>query len=303
MTAKEVFTPYAKRLKPNPRSGEELTPDNVYQEGIPENRKVIGEMADNFLLPGSRVVNGGNLRTLYGYCKEGKSCLMLLEHYSNFDFPIFIRLVEKDPELGHEVADSIMPIVGAKLIKSKDTITTPFTTSYDRIMIFPSRTLDKISDPAEKAEIRKISTPLNHAAMKELIVRKHHGRLVLVFPAGTRYRPWDLDSKKGVREIYSYLKTFDYLVFISINGNCLLPDKSDDMNRDKPVRDVLMFNVSAVEKGRDFRERVLRNAPPESDPRQYVVDCVMNELDRVHDEVEPERQRILKEIRKDQSSR
>ena len=51
-------------------------------------------------------------------------------------------------------------------------------------------------------------------------VRKE-GQAVLVFPSGTRYRPGKPETKKGVREIDSYIRLSDVMMLVSINGNCL----------------------------------------------------------------------------------
>jgi len=260
-------------------------PDNVYQEGSPENREIIGRIIDYFLLPGSRINNSGALKDLFDRCRNGESCLILGEHYSNLDYPVFYRLVEKDPLLGPEIARSLLPIRGMKLSEATP-VTAVYTRSYDTIIIYPSRSLDNVKSPQELEAIRKISVPINHAAMREMINRKHNGRIVLVFPAGTRYRHWDPGSARGVREIHSYVKTFDNIMFLGINGNALPPNESDDMTKDLLVRDLMILTCSDVTRGREFRKRVESSAPDGADTKQLVVDEVMNELAAIHTRVE-----------------
>ena len=268
----------------------EFTPDNVYQEGNTTNREIIGQFADAYMLPGSRIENVQALKELHRRSMAGESCLLLAEHYSNFDFPILFRLSEKNPELGREMALSYLPIRGMKLSESSP-ITAIFTRSYDTIIIYPSRSLDTISDPNELSEIRKVSVPINHAAMREMIDRKHHGRIITVFPAGTRYRPWAPDSRKGVREIHSYMKTFDNVLFLAINGNALPPSPTDDMTQDQPTEDLMILTCSDIVRGRRFRKDKEQAAPEGRDPKQYVVDCVMEELRKMHDKAEPLREK------------
>jgi glycerol-3-phosphate O-acyltransferase len=296
MTAEQLLAKDAALLMKNCEILKNIPHDNVYLPGIPENRKIIGAMVERFMLPTSGIVNAGNLRNLYEKALKGESCIILGEHYSNFDYPALFRLIEKDPLLGPDVAQSFLPIQGAKLSNSAASITTPFSLSYDTIVIFPSRALDKITDPEELAEIRRISTPMNHLAMKHLIEKKHQGRMILVFPAGTRYRPWDPDSKKGVREIYSYLKNFDNVVFMAINGNCLVPDRSDDMAKDILTEDVLLFSFSEAVSGRDYRNDMTEKTPEGEDPRQFVVDQVMSELDKLHEASEKIHQERLRAL-------
>ena len=265
----------------------EIRPDNVYQEGNHNGQEIIGSLVDWIVLPGSRIINSVNLRELYDRSQKGESCLLLVEHYSNFDYPVVFRLLENDPLLGKEVARSLIPIQGMKL-SGEGSISSAFTQTYSTIVIFPSRSIDAVEDPEEKAEIRKTSTPINHAAMKELTDRKYHGKIILVFPTGTRYRPWDPESKKGVREIFSYLKSFENILFLGINGNLMKPHKSDDMNADVKAieQDLMMLTASPVIKGKEFRKKIIAETPAGQDSKQFVVDQVMNELEKIHNETE-----------------
>ena len=128
----------------------EFTPDNVFQEGCPENKRIIGDLVSQLMLPGSRIENAEAFAELRRRSMEGQSCLILAEHYSNFDYPALYKLIEDDNRLGPEIAASLLPIRGMKLSE-----TTPFTAafsrSYDTIIIYPSRSLDSISDPNELA--------------------------------------------------------------------------------------------------------------------------------------------------------
>ncbi len=282
-------------MKANLTGNYEFSPDNVYQEGNAKNRELIGHLADKFLLPGTRIENVEALIELRQRSLAGESCLLLSEHYSNFDYPFIYRMMEKAEGLGKEAAASLLPIRGMKLSESSP-ITALFTRSFDTIIIYPSRSLDTITDPNELAEIRKVSVPINHAAMREMIERKRHGRIITVFPAGTRYRPWDPNSRKGVREIHSYIKTFDNVLFVSINGNILPPQKSSDMAQDQPSEDLMILSCSEVIRGRRYRRDKEASAPEGTDPKQHVVDCVMENLRLIHDQVEPIRLEELKNL-------
>jgi len=272
----------------------EIRPDNVYQEGDCECQAMIGQLVDKFVLPGSRIIGSEHIRDLYDRSQRGESCLLLVEHYSNFDYPIIVHFFETDPLLGPEVARSLIAIQGMKL-SDEESVTSAFTHSYSTIVIYPSRSIDNVEDPEEKTEIRKISTPINHAAMRELTDRKYHGQMILVFPSGTRYRPWDPESKKGVREIFTYLKSFENILFLGINGNIMKPHQSDDMNADVKAieRDLIFLTASPVIKGKEFRKEVIAKTPEGEDSKQFVVDQVMTELDRIHEETEILRKKEL----------
>lgn len=288
----DKFQEMVVQLKSNLKGDYEARPDNVYLEGEAANRKIIGDFVESMMKAGSSIRGIDNLKKLNEYSSNGKSCILLMEHYSNFDYPAFYRLLEKTEGLGPETAERLLPIQGMKLSESSD-LTAAFSNSYTTIVIYPSRSIDGEMDPDKKAEIRKISLPINHAAMREMTHRKYHGSIVLVFPAGTRYRPWAPDSKKGVREIDTYLKAFDYVSFVSINGNLLLPCREDNMEKDTLQEDVILFSVSEPVRGKDFRRQKTDEAPEGSDPKQYVVDQVMAELERNHQEAEEYRKNLL----------
>lgn len=275
-------------MKTNLTGDFSFRPENVFQTGSAENREIIGSIVDQFLLPGSRIEKPYQLIELFNRCLSGESCLLLVEHYSNFDFPALYRIVEKTDGLGKQAARILLPIRGMKLSEVTP-ITAPFTRSYDTIVIYPSRSLDKIKVPQELEEVKKISRPINQAAMKQMIKHKHNGRIITVFPAGTRYRPWDESSRKGVREIYSYLKTFSNVMFMAINGNTLPPAESEDMTEDEAVEDLMIFTCSDIVNGRKYLQQEQAKAPEGQDPKQFVVDKVMEKLFTIHEQAEPQR--------------
>lgn len=272
----------------------EIRPDNVYQEGNHDGQEIIGSLVDRIVQPGSRIIGNKNLKDLYDRSQKGESCLLLVEHYSNFDYPVIFRLIENDPLLGKDVARSLIPIQGMKL-SDEESVTSAFTQTYSTIVIYPSRSIDSVENADKIAEIRKISTPINHAAMKELTDRKYHGQIILVFPSGTRYRPWEPESKKGVREIFTYLKSFENILFLGINGNVMKPHKSNDMNADvKSIEsDLMILTASPVIKGKAFRKEKMAQTPEGEDSKQYVVDQVMEELEKIHNTTEVIRQKEL----------
>lgn len=276
---------YLQTISDNLVNDYSFRPDNVYQIGSAENREIIGQIVERFLLPGSRIDNAEILAELLSRCRAGQSCLILAEHYSNFDFPMIYRLTEKNSLLGPEAAKSFLPIRGMKLSEVTP-FTAPFTRSYDTIVIYPSRSLDKIKDPEKLEEVRKISLPINHAAMRQMIKQKHNGRIIVVFPAGTRYRPWDKSSMQAVREIHSYLKTFDNVMFMAINGNTLPPAQTEVMTDDTAVEDLMILTCSEIVNGRQFLKKEQARTPEGIDPKQYAANRVMEKLMAMHNKVE-----------------
>lgn len=288
----DKFQTMVSEMKKNLTGDYQARPDNIYLEGEPANREIIGSFLDKIMKPESRINGVENLKKLYTQAKAGKSCLLLIEHYSNFDYPALFRLIEKNPDLGPDVANCLIPIQGMKLSEGS-ALTAAFSNSYTTIVIYPSRSIDTETDPKKLEEIKQISNPINHAAMRELTRRKYSGNIIIVFPAGTRYRPWEPDSKKGVREIYTYLKVFDFIEFVSINGNLLVPCQENDMEKDTLQEDVIHFTVSEPVEGKDFRQNKAEETPDGEDPKQYVVDQVMAELEKLHNQAEIKRKKLL----------
>ena len=269
-------------------------PDNVVQKGNAKNRALISGMLDYLLLDGSRIDGKENLEELFKLSKEGKSCLILMEHYSNFDYPLLYKMIDEQLDADPE---NMYPMAGMKLTET-DKRVAAFSNAYNKIVIYPSKGIDSEKDPEKQKELRKESAPFNIAAMKALTHNKNNGKVILVFPAGTRVRPWAPESRKGVREMFSYIKTFDYICFIGKNGNILPPHESDRMDMDTPVKDLVILTAEKPIKGRAYVKSVIENLPEGEDQKQFVVSQVMNHLFELHDKVELKR---LEEKKKLQS--
>jgi glycerol-3-phosphate O-acyltransferase len=251
-------------------------------------------MLTDLIQPGSGVDGADNLVELMEKAKAGSSCLLLLEHYSNFDLPAFNYLVRKDVPGGNEIADAVVAIAGMKL-NEDNPVVAAFAEAYSRIIIYPSRALAGLDIEKDRAEFVR-SNAINRAAMKALNEVKVAGKLVLVFPAGTRFRPWDPASKRGVREIDSYIKSFDYMCLVSINGEVLRIQKGD-MAEDQICKDVIRIGVGPVTECAVFRENAKKAAEAAGieDKKQAVVDAVMAKLDEMHAEGAKRREAAIKQ--------
>jgi glycerol-3-phosphate O-acyltransferase len=261
-----------------------VTKNNTFQPGDKTNRPFIEKILTEQMLPGSRIIGLSNLYELYRRCAQGASCLILMEHYSNFDLPALVYLLEQSGAEGRAAADSIIAIAGIKL-NAESALVRAFTEAYSRIVIYPSRSLDSITDPLVLKEERQKSGAINRSALHEMIRRKHSGHMVLVFPSGTRYRPGRPETKRGLKEIDSYIKAFEYMVFIASGGNLLRLCANGDMEEDILTEDTVIFKVSPVAGCGEFRLRAHAEAPEDADVKQFTVDRVMAELERLHGEI------------------
>jgi glycerol-3-phosphate O-acyltransferase len=271
-----------------------ITDQNVFQEGDASILPILDEMVGKLILPESRLYGLENLEELYAKAESGKSCLLLVEHYSNLDLSIVSMFARKAGGRGKEISDSIIAIAGMKLNEDNQGVAA-FASAYSRIVIYPSRSLHGQSDDIKKIELPR-SNSINRAAMKALNEQKVKGKLILVFPSGTRYRPWDPETKKGVREIDSYIRSFDYMCFIALNGTILQVQKTDMIN------DIVNYDIVTVTAGKviscaDFRVKVRADVNEEEDKKQAVVDAIMNELEKMHIAAEEKRKKLFETTR------
>jgi len=267
-----------------------VTEHNVYQEGDDNILSIMDEMVESLALPGSGLDGLENLEELLAKAESGKSCLLLPEHYSNMDYSIISLFIRKAGGRGEDISKALIAISGMKL-NEDNPIVAAFTGAYNKIVICPSRSLQDLDPQKDQAEINR-GNAINRAAMKALNEQKVKGKLILVFPAGTRYRPWDPDSKKGVREVDSYVRSFDYMCFVAINGEVLHVQKSDMMN-DAVSKDLIRVTAGPVISCAEFHEKARAAAGNSGDKKQIAVDFIMAELEKMHIAAEEKRQKLL----------
>jgi glycerol-3-phosphate O-acyltransferase len=267
-----------------------ITEHNVYQQAAPEVLPYIDRIIGDYILPGSGMSGMEHLGELYEKAKAGKSCLLFLEHYSNLDLPQFSYLARKEGESGEKAAEQVVAIAGRKLNEDSATVAA-CAAAYTRIVIYPSRALIDLDAEKDRTELIR-SNAINRAAMKTLNKIKYEGKLILVFPAGTRFRPWDPASKRGVREIDSYIKSFDYFCPVGIAGE-LLHVRQGDMMDDFISQDVVRYAVGPVHDCQEFRGKARAEAAGIGDKKQAAVDALMKVLDSAHAIAAAERETIL----------
>lgn len=265
----------------------------VYEEANMQLRPYMWKLLDEAFNSESSLGNLENYKDFYeNVVKQGKSGLILMEHYTNLDLPGILYLLEKQGEdWAKDLSSRIVAVAGMKLNEA-DAGVRAFTEGFTRVVIYPTRSLNAVEGKeiskeekfAEEQKARKI----NFAAMRAMDGCKKRGQVILVFPSGTRYRPGKPETKRGLREIDSYLRLFDKMILVSINGNCLRinPDNPDDMLADILEPGKCVFTASPVIDCKEFRNNILDNLPEGvEDPKQKTVDAVMEYLEKQHTEV------------------
>ena len=293
-TLTTFFRDYVKDVTRLSRSSTLITEDNVYQEAAADIRPYLDKMAEALVLPGSGVEGLSNVDDLYEKAMAGKSCLLLTEHYSNMDLSLVTYLLAQAGGRGKEISDSIIAIAGMKL-NEENPVVSAFASAYSRIVICPSRSLQSLDAEKDRAEIVR-AHGINRAAMKAVIRQKYKGHLILIFPSGTRYRPGDPSTKRGVREIDSYIRSFDYMCPVAINGQ-VLHIRPGDMMDDEVSHDLVRISFGPVIPCGEFRDRARAQAEERGisgsdEKKQAVADAIMEELERMHLEGELKRQAL-----------
>ena len=294
---KEVYGKAFAEMAKLSKAAAKIDESKVFEEANLDTRKFMYKILDDNVLPGSGFGNIEHFKELYEkVTKEGKSGLILMEHYTNLDLPMILYLLEKQGEpWAKDLAERIVAIAGMKLNEA-GTVERALTEAFTRVVIYPTRSLDSMkakgmSDEeiaAEEQRARKI----NFAAMRAMDSCKKRGQIIVVFPSGTRYRPGKPETKRGLREMDSYLRLFDYMILVSVNGNCLRinMETPDDMLSDYVEKDTITLTASPVMNCKEFRNQVLASLPEdETDPKQKTVDAVMEIMEKTHNEVENNR--------------
>ncbi|HNY21274.1 MAG TPA: 1-acyl-sn-glycerol-3-phosphate acyltransferase [Treponemataceae bacterium] len=264
-----------------------ITEENVYQPANMEIRKIMESMCVDNLLPNSEFRGRDHIADFLAKVKEGKRGIILMEHFSNFDLPGFIYLLERSCPEGKELADRVVAIAGMKLSEDNKYVSA-FAEAYSRVIIYPSRSLAAIKDPEQFEKEEKRSRVINLASMRALDRVRKEGKVALVFPAGTRYRPGKPETRKGVREIDSYIRLSDVMLLVSINGNCLrFSEDPTDMLGDVVYQDRVIMTASPAMDCKEFRAKALEGGSADAeDKKQIVVDTVMDKLLAMHEENE-----------------
>lgn len=293
-TLKEKFGNLFAEMVAHSKAAAKIDETKVYEEANPEMRKYMFKLLDDTFSADSGLGNLENFKDFYEkVVKQGKSGLILMEHYTNLDLPAIIYLLQKVGEpWADDFASRIVAVAGMKLNEASAGVRA-FTEGFTRVVIYPTRSLNAveakgISQEDLKAEEQK-ARKINFAAMRAMDACKKRGQMILVFPSGTRYRPGKPETKRGLREIDSYLRLFDYMLLVGINGNCLRinPENPDDMLEDILEPGKVTLTAYPVLDCKNFREAVLSALPADDpDPKQKTVDKVMQILDEIHNQVE-----------------
>ncbi len=266
---KEIFGIVKDMVERRKLKHDTVTKDSVYQKAVKENRRLALEISRALMLKDSRIEGFDNLLHLNKLAEEGKSCLILSEHKSNLDVPnLYTLFYDKYPEYMY-VFENITFIAGKKLNEQTPAVKI-FAEMFNRLIIVPKTT--QIKDKEEQKRMFAI----NRASQKWIKDNKNKGHIFLLYPTGTRTRDWLPETKKGIREVFNYLKNFDYFCPVSIEGNTMPAVKdSANMLEDPCKEDTIIYTFGDVVKTEEFITENLAKIQDKVDQKQTIVDKLM----------------------------
>lgn len=245
------------------------TPEIVFQVAQKQNRERFAAIIEDLLLPDSGVVGVENLRSLHAVAAQGHPALILSAHVSNFDVPALCSLLKRRGD--ESLFEDIIFIAGRKLTEGCKSIKS-MAEMFSRVVISA-----KSSGMSELEN--SVAMAINKAAQRKIAELQRQGKVFLLYPTGTRTRPAVPRTHHGLREIYNYLRKFEYCVCCGIRGNTLPPRDDVDMIDEFPRRDTVVYSFGKVRNVAEWlAEFTARQPAPESDRKQFVVDAIMDEI-------------------------
>jgi hypothetical protein len=128
-------------------------------------------------------------------------------------------------------------IAGRRL--NEDSLTVKlFAEMYTRLIV-AAKTETQHANQEEMEQIYKI----NYASQMYL---KNHikDHIYFIYPTGTRARVWDHSTYKVLTESVNYLRKFDQVIFLSVDGNCMFPLPNIGMDSEPVVKDKIILQFS-----------------------------------------------------------
>lgn len=255
------------------------TPETVFQVAQTQNRDRFEAIIRDLLLPGSRVEGIENLRALHTLAAEGHPALVLSAHVSNLDVPALYTLLKETGD--QALFEDIVFIAGRKLTEGCKSIKS-MAEIFSRVVI-------SAKTPNMSEQENSVALAINKAAQRKIAELQRQGKVFLLYPTGTRTRVGVPRTHHGLREIYNYLRKFEYCVACGIRGN-ILPARDDvDMIDEFPRRDTVVYTFGKVRAIAGWLDELSRLQPAgTTDRKQFVVDAIMEEIYSLGDD--PRRQ-------------
>lgn len=305
ITEEEQAFLYKKRLKQIitlmqfSKYSQDLDSLEIYQHYNSKCRDMVFEIVEDYIRPNSTIANIEHLKALYQLAKQGHSCIIMSEHYSNFDAIGLYFIIRKKFSYMLPLFDDLVFLAAAKLnIENKAVLA--FSESMNRLIIYPAR--EKELNIHENKKIKQLED-INKRSFIKMQEIKKEGKIIFMFPSGTRYRKNNPDSKNALEQTAGFLKRFEYVCFIGIAGNVLEVHPSNEMSIDLLNIDTLTYHISKPMLCKNFLEEAnsfplsLKDTPPQNSLpyfRKQVAAKITATLTELHKKAESIREPLVK---------
>lgn len=273
----KMFNDLVEEMKKNvdPYANQKINEENIFQAAVLNNRGIFKEFLDFLIRPQSSIVGLEHLEAFYHNFKNGASSLILSEHKSNFDVPVFFAMANRNPHsFLKEMFEKIVFVAGRKL-NEEEIFVKLMAEQFNRVIVVPKTETANLSE-----EEQNLALKINMGTQK-FIKEKKQEYIFLVYPTGTRSKPWDKKSYQGIREAFNYLKNFDQIIFMSKNGNCMLPRQAA-MSNEPPRKDIITLTFSKPLNSKEFLKSLREDFKGNNENfKQYginkVMECIYNQ--------------------------
>jgi len=247
-----------------------VTAAEVVQWSNREVQPYFGNICRRLLLPGSGIVGLESLAELTRLAVAGRSCILCLNHRSNFDVPTLYALLRDQNRL--DLFDRIVWIAGRKLEEDVGH-TQMLVQAFNRVIVTPRSWMKDDHSIEEWHEAQQINIAA-HRAIHEL---RNRGWVFALFPTATRIRPTDESTVHAIEETDSYLKHFEFMLLGRIDG-CTLPVTRDrDLTHEVPARDRMRYTFGRVLGSEEWRASAARRFAP-LDQRQASAKAIIEDI-------------------------
>ncbi len=279
----------------NIRNSRELKDMDVHQPCNPANRDLVYDIVEDYIRQSSTIIDVHHLEELCRLAQQGHSCIVMSEHYSNFDTIGLYYIVRKRFPHLLECFDNFVFLAAAKLnVESK--IVLAFSEAMNRLVIYPAR--EKNTGIYDEEEARTLEQ-INKKSFLMMQEMKKKGKIIFMFPSGTRYREYKPESKRILEQTAGFLKRFEYMCLIGISGNVLRVQADDEkMANDLLVQDTLVYQIKKPQLCKDFLGSVQDDlgelAEDAANIKKGVSQKIEEELSLLHKKAESAREPLVR---------
>jgi hypothetical protein len=245
------------------------TAENVFQKGERQNLRYHQYIMEQLMLEGSGLEGFANIEKLYNLAQQGKSALILSAHFTNYDVVALYALMQQAGVISRRIFESLVFIAGRKLTEGAPPHIKAMSETFTRLVI-------SAKSGAMTTEEVQTAMAINKASQKALNKMRYDKKIFYLYPTGTRSRAGRQETYRGLREIYNYLKKFDYFLCCGISGN-LLPARDDAPMLDEyPQSAVVKYHFGEVLETKRILNDVESGLNGDTkDKKQAVIDHIM----------------------------